>query len=134
MPTDHSPASKPTPTQPSIARPTVPPRSLVERVASLETLAQRLTEQADKNNAVIMECIQITEARQWMIMSALDDIMSARCSATTDGEGKLTGVDWEHYKGAYLEYQTKLEAPPVEETKDETEGDIPPDAVVFGGG
>lgn len=125
---------KPTPTQPSMRipipstmRPTLPPPSLVERVASLEKQVELLTGQADANARVMADCLQMTEARQWMLMRAMDDMVKQQLRPAGVGHD-YDGVDWEHYKKLYLDAQQEPEAPAPE-----AESDIPEGAVDFGG-
>lgn len=131
-----SPSAKPNPQNPLPPSPTekttAPLLPLVERVASLEASNEKLGEVVDKNATALRDCFEITEARQWMIMAALDDMVASGTGARTLGTPpNLTGVDWEHYKERYFAFQEKLRAEAEAATQ---ESPIPPDVVVFGGG
>lgn len=108
--------------------------SLVERVASLEASNKALAEVVNANGAIMRDCLEVTEARQWMIMRAMDDMVSSNTGAKFAGEGvNITGIDWEHYKTQYLAFQETLRAQAESAPPEAAEEDIPADAVVFGG-
>jgi hypothetical protein len=126
MNADQSPNPSSLPNNPQPTEETPQP-SLVERVASLEASNKALAEVVNSNGAVMRDCFEVTEARQWMIMRVLDD-MSSDGVPVRDAGG---AVDWEHYKTKYFKFQEELRAQAVEAPA--PENDIPADAVVFGG-
>lgn len=105
------------------------PASLVERVASLEASNRALAEVVNSNGVVMRDCLEVTEARQWMIMRAMDDMVQGS-GAKLDGVGvNIKGIDWEHYKTKYLAFQEELQAQAAAEPAEaEDAGDV-----VFGG-
>lgn len=126
-------AQSPSPPSPSNTLPQTEEKqpSLVERVASLEASNKALAEVVNANAAIMRDCLEVTEAIQWMIMQALDDIGTNGALVRTE-----TGrVDWEHYKAKYFTFQEELraQAQAAEATATATEDGIPADAVVFGG-
>ena len=107
----------------------VPKGSLESQLASLEANNKALVDVVNANGAIMRDCLEVTEARQWMIMRAMDDAGMGEGTKRV-GEHNSGPVDWEHYKGLYLEFQTELqkqaaETPPEDGTS--------ADDVVFGG-
>jgi hypothetical protein len=116
-----------------------------ERLAALEYQLKQVTETSDKNTQVFLEIASATEARQWMIMRALDDQASlgrmeplttgtkAQSWETTDaGTGfAIRGVNWEHYKNEYLKFAAEQEK--AENAPEQPVSEFPEDAVIFGG-
>lgn len=111
-----------------------PFHQLPERVASLERSVATLAEAGNANAAAFRDCLEITEARQWMIMRAMDDMVAGTVKkqvSTPNSKGE-DAVDWDHYTQEYGKFQERLRA---EATPNATvEGELPADAVVFGGG
>lgn len=118
-----SPQNIPTPrVEPS------PFHQLPERVASLEASVKTLAEAGNANAGAFRDCFEVTEARQWMIMRAMDDMALGTVAKSAEGT-----VNWEHYTQMYGAFQEELAAKRATEGAT-VEGDIPADAVVFGGG
>lgn len=137
-PMDNSPPNSP-PTTPSLETPPSlkvlaetqeenPKLPLpLDRLAAVEQSAATLAEVVNANGTVMRDCLEVTEARQWMIMRAFDDMIAGGPKVT------LRGIDWEHYKQEYIDYaQAQAEMKKSREEKEED--DVPKDAVVFGGG
>ena len=90
----------------------------------------------DGSSHVDLDCLEITEARQWMIMKAMDDMVTpggAKLAPEGATGSAITGIDWEYYKAQYLTFQENLLKAQVatNEVEEPTED---ADAVVFGGG
>jgi len=95
------------------------------RLANLERALKDLGEAHDKNVQALTDCLYVVEARQWIIMRAMDDSVQGTLKCTGLGT-----VDWSVYEERYKTYVAEREA---EETKDKPTSDLPEDAVVFGG-
>lgn len=108
------------------------PLSLDERIEKLEESSKGLGEVVDKNAEVMGDLFQVTEARQWMIMRAMDDAGSPNGTKRTEA-GNSGPVDWEYYKTEYFKFQEQLQAEAAEAPPPPDETGIPTDAVVFGG-
>ena len=125
-----SPKSKSPNKQKEEEKPMEPLLPLVESVANLEANNRKLAELVDHNNAVILECLDVIEARQWMVMRVLDDIGEDGMAVRTSSGS----VDWEHYKQKYIQYtELQLSLMQSPEETEESEDAPPADAVVFGG-
>lgn len=118
----------PTPPNPSPSPSQEP--SLLERVSGVEQSLKTLAAVVNDNAAIMRDCFEVTEARQWMIMKVLDDIGQDGVAARVSSGA----VDWEHYKAQYFTFQEELRQRAAAATEAPKEEDTPADAVVFGGG
>lgn len=134
MSNDQSPQSP----KPSKNKPNSPfqpkPLSQSEQLARLAANNTVLAETLDANAQVLKDGLEVTEARQWMIMKAMDDqVLPSGPKLAKDANGIPTGVDWEHYKNEFLEYAKSLQVGAEAQPPKEDESGIPAEAAVFGG-
>ena len=94
------------------------------RVANLEASLQALAEAHNANAEAFRSCLYSLEARQWMIMRAMDEFVGK-------GNPNIT-LDWADYEAQYRDMvekqQAEDEAAKIDHTDDPDAG-----AVVFGG-
>lgn len=129
-PSHDDPQNRPTP---AVGTPS-PLAQLPERLASLEANVRTLAEAGNANAGVFRDCLEITEARQWMIMRAMDDMVAGtvKKQVSTPNSTGEDAVDWDHYKAQYAAFQAELQAEAAQAAN--VEDEAPADAVVFGGG
>lgn len=98
-------------------------QSLAGRIAALEQGQKVVIDAQNTNAEAFRDCLYALEARQWMIMRAMDD-------AAFDGVSVRTvagTVDWDAYEQQYRKF-LESQAPATAVTPEH-----PEDAVIFGG-
>ena len=108
------------------------PEDLAGRVASLERGLQLLGKAHDQNSAAFRDCLYAVEARQWIIMQVLDDLMRNEVMRASNNVGG--GIHWGYYEEKYKAFHAEQVQQDLEREA-EMKGPAAPDAdaVVFGG-
>ena len=98
-------------------QPKPPQSSLAAKLAGLEQGQALLIEAHNANSAAFRDSLYALEARQWMIMRALDELAS--------DTGQV--VDWSRLERKYREWLDTQQA------KEQVASEHPAEAVIFGG-